>query len=438
MIRRYARSGMRAIWSDERKLEIWWNVERSACEGMAACGQIPESVVEALQNAQPPSPEEVLEVERVTRHDVAAFVQCMEASVGTEVGRFIHLGLTSSDILDTTFAIQLRDAADLLLADLDELAKAIKRRAFEHKWTPMIGRSHGIHAEPTTFGLVLAVWYDEVQRHIDRLKAARKRIAVGKISGAVGTFANISPEVEAHVMAALGLSAAPISTQIVQRDRHAEFFSTLALVASSLEKFAVQIRHWQRTEVAEAEEFFSKGQKGSSAMPHKRNPILSENVTGLARIVRSYSVAAFENVALWHERDISHSSVERMIGPDATVTLDFALARLTGIIEKLLVYPDNMLRNLNQTAGLIFSGRLLVALIRLGGQSREAAYQTVQRVAMEAFHQDSDFEILARADSSIQTSLTDEQLDTCFDLKATLGEVDTLFERVFSSSSAPR
>jgi adenylosuccinate lyase len=431
MIHRYARAGMSAIWSEERKLELWWQVERSACEGMAACGEIPKSVLSALAQAQPPSPEEVLEIERVTHHDVAAFVQCMEAAVGPEAGRFIHLGLTSSDILDTTLAVQLRDAADLLLDDLRELAEAIKNRALEHKWTPIIGRSHGIHAEPTTFGLVLAIWYDEVLRHIDRLTAARARIAVGKLSGAVGTFANVSPAVEAHVMKSLGLSPAPASNQVVQRDRHAELFATLALIASSLEKFAIQIRHWQRTEVAEAEEFFSVGQKGSSAMPHKRNPILSENVTGLARVVRSYAVAAMENVALWHERDISHSSVERMIGPDATITLDFALARLTGIIDKLIVYPNHMRSNLDQTNGLIFSGRLLVALIRHGSMSRENAYQTVQKVAMKAFVEGGKFEVLARADQPIQQSLTGEQLDTCFDLKAALGEVDTLFDRVF-------
>ncbi len=431
MIPRYSRSKMSAIWSEERKLQIWWDVELAACEALAEIGEMPQEAVATLQAATPPSPEEVLEIERVTRHDVAAFVQCMEANVGKKAGRFIHLGMTSSDVLDTTLAIQLRDSAVILQDGLADLQRTLRERAAEHKWTAMIGRSHGIHAEPITLGLVFAIWHDEVGRHIDRLTAATERIAVGAISGAVGTFANLSPRIEELVCKKLKLGQAPASSQVIQRDRHAEFFCVLALIASSLEKFAVQVRHWQRTEVLEAEEAFSKGQKGSSAMPHKRNPILSENVTGLCRLVRGYAQTALENVALWHERDISHSSVERVIGPDATVGLDFAMARLTGVIEKLIVYPDNMMRNLELTNGLVYSGRLLVSLIRFAGMGREEAYKMVQRSAMAAYEKRADFREVVDADAEIVAALEPAELERVFDLKEALGEVDTIFKRVF-------
>jgi len=432
MIPRYSRPAIAAIWTDQRRLEIWWEVERTACEAMATLGEIPAEVAESLRQATPPSPERVAEIERITRHDVAAFVQAMEERVGSDAGKYIHLGLTSSDILDTTLAIQLRDAADILLADLHALADAIQDRALEHKWTPIIGRSHGIHAEPTTFGLVLAIWYAEVLRHITRLEEAKRIISVGKLSGAVGNCANVSPEVEAFVCDRLGLTPEPVSNQIVQRDRHAQLFTTLALIASSAEKFAIQIRHWQRTEVLEAEEPFKPGQKGSSAMPHKRNPILTENVTGLCRVVRSYALAAMENVALWHERDISHSSVERMIGPDATVTLDFLLHRLTGVIRELVVYPDNMRRNLTRTRGVVFSGRVLVALIREAGLGREEAYRLVQKSAQEAFDSGEDFEARVWADPEIIDRLGSDTVKVCFDLKAATGRVDEIFDRVFN------
>jgi adenylosuccinate lyase len=432
MIERYARPAMTAIWSGERKLAIWWEIELAACEAMATLGEIPSEAIQTLQKAKPPSVETVAAIERVTRHDTAAFVQAMEQQVGVEAGRFIHLGLTSSDIADTALSVQLKEAADLLLTDLDELSDVIESRAIEHKKTPMIGRTHGVHAEPTTFGLVLANWYAEVQRHVRRLTAARDQIAVGKISGAVGNFANVSPRVESYVCAKLGLQAALVSSQVIQRDRHAEFFTCLALIASSIEKFAVQVRHWQRTEVLEAEEAFRKGQKGSSAMPHKRNPILSENVTGLSRMVRSYALAAMENVALWHERDISHSSVERLIAPDATVTLDFLLARFTGIIENLIVYPENMLRNLDISQGLIFSGRLLVQLIKKGGLGREEAYKLVQRNAKAAYDAGGSFRETVEADSEVVERLGRDEIAACFDLSAAIGEVSTIFNRVFN------
>ena len=434
MIPRYSRPEMSSIWSEERKLQIWWEVELAACEALAEIGEMPQEAIAALRAASAPSPEAVLEIERVTRHDVAAFVQCMEAVTGKEAGRFIHLGMTSSDVLDTTYAIQLRDAADLLLADLKSFRAVIRTRAFEHKWTPMIGRSHGIHAEPITFGLALAVWYDEVARHITRLTDARERVAVGAISGAVGTFANIPSKVEALVCKKLGLTPEAVSNQVIQRDRHAELFAVFGLIASSFEKFAVQVRHWQRTEVLEAEEAFRKGQKGSSAMPHKRNPILSENVTGLARLVRGYALPAMENVALWHERDISHSSVERVIGPDATIGLDFLISRFSRVLENLIVYPENMMRNLELTNGLIYSGRLLVMLIRKGGLGREEAYKLVQRAAMQTFEQGGNFRNVVEADDSVTGLLKKSEVDECFDLMSAIGEVDTIFDRVFGDS----
>jgi len=428
---------MAAIWSEQRKLEIWWQVELQACEAMYELGEMPadtaDELIAALRRADAPTPEAVLEIERVTRHDVAAFVQCMEEQTGKAAGRFIHLGMTSSDVLDTTLAIQLRDAAEIIQTDLVALAEAIKAKALEHKHTTMIGRSHGIHAEPITLGLVLAIWYDEVQRHIDRLEAASERVAFGKISGAVGTFANLDPEIEVRALAKLGLQCAPASSQVVQRDRHAELFSVFALIASSIEKFSVQVRHWQRTEVLEAEEAFRKGQKGSSAMPHKRNPILSENVTGLCRVVRAAAVPAMENVALWHERDISHSSVERVMGPDATIALNFLLNRFTGVVRDLIVYPENMMTNLGKTKGLVYSGRLLVTLIRRAGLGREEAYKLVQKSAMEAFESGGDFRDAVDSNAKINDLLDAAALADVFDLTKATGQVDYIFNRVFGS-----
>src|SRR5690606_28265265 len=373
MVPRYARPAMTAIWSAENRYRIWFEIEAHATDALAELGTVPKSAAKALWDWWATGPaidvDAIDAIEAVTKHDVIAFLTWVAENVGEEA-RFMHQGMTSSDVLDTCLAVQLTQAADILLADLDALLEAIKRRAFEHKLTPTIGRSHGIHAEPVTFGLKLAEAYAEFSRGKDRLLAARAEIATCAISGAVGTFANIDPRVEAHVAQKLGLSIEPVSTQVIPRDRHAMFFATLGVIASSIERLAVEVRHLQRTEVLEAEEYFSPGQKGSSAMPHKRNPVLTENLTGLARMVRSSSLPAMENVALWHERDISHSSVERMIGPDATVTLDFALARMTGVIDKLLVYPDNMLKNMNKFRGLVHSQRVLLALTQ-AGVSRE-------------------------------------------------------------------
>ena len=437
MIPRYSRDVIANIWTEERKLEIWFEVELAAVEGWAKLGVVPDEASSHIREHAILDVERVKEIERITRHDVAAFVQSLEESVGEEHGRWIHFGMTSSDVLDTTLAIQLRDAADILLEDLDNLMAAIKRRAEEHKMTPMIGRSHGIHAEITTFGHVLATWYDEVRRGKSRLEAAREQIAYGKVSGAVGTFANVPPAVEAHVCEKLGLSAAPSSTQIVQRDRHAEYFSALALIASSLEKFAVQVRHMQRTEVNEAEEKFHAGQKGSSAMPHKRNPVLSENVTGLARMVRSAVLPAMENVALWHERDISHSSVERIIGPDATVLLDFALVRMTGVIDNLVVYPERMQRNIDLSRGLPYSQAILLELVKVGN-SRQSAYKMVQSVAMKAWEEGLDFKKLATEDEAMLEQLGAERLEACFSIDRALAHIPDIFERVFGSSEQPR
>lgn len=433
MIPRYTRPEMQELWTEERKLQVWFEVELAAVEGWAKVGLVPEEAAEAIRAKAVLDVARVQEIERVTRHDVAAFVQSLEESVGEEYGRWIHFGMTSSDVLDTTLAILLRDAADILIEDLDEMMVVIKRRAFEHKMTPMIGRSHGIHAELTTFGHILAIWYDETARAKTRLLAAREQIAIGKISGAVGTFSNIEPEVEAFVCEKLGLSPAPASSQIVQRDRHAEFFAALGLIASSLEKFAVQIRHMQRTEVGEAEERFSKGQKGSSAMPHKRNPVLTENVTGLARVVRSAMTPAMENVALWHERDISHSSVERMIGPDATATLDFAIRRMTRVIDQLVVYPEKMQRNIDQTRGLPFSQSILLALIK-AGTSRQEAYALTQRVAMKSWEHGLDFYDEVISSDDIKAHLSAETIEECFSVERSLRHIPTIFERVFGEA----
>ncbi|TNE33293.1 MAG: adenylosuccinate lyase [Alphaproteobacteria bacterium] len=435
MVPRYARPAMTAIWEPEAKYRIWFEIEAHATEKLGELGVVPESAAKALWDWWATDPkidvEAIDAIEAVTKHDVIAFLTWVAENVGDEA-RFMHQGMTSSDVLDTTLAVQLARAADILLADLDELLTAIKRRAEEHKYTPTIGRSHGIHAEPVTFGLKLAQAYAEFDRCRKRLVAAREEIATCAISGAVGTFANIEPEVEAHVAERLGLSIEPVSTQVIPRDRHAMFFSVLAVIASSIERLAVEIRHLQRTEVLEAEEYFSPGQKGSSAMPHKRNPILTENLTGQARMIRAYALPALENVALWHERDISHSSVERFIGPDATITLDFALARLTGVIDKLLVYPDRMQANLDRMGGLVHSQRVLLALTQ-AGVSREDAYRLVQRNAMKVWESDGKLSLLdlLKADDEVTAALSPRELEEKFDLGYHFKHVDTIFARVF-------
>ena len=435
MIPRYARPEMVSIWSPETKFRIWFEIEAHACDAQAALGVIPKENAEAVWRAKDAEFDvaRIDEIEAVTKHDVIAFLTHLSEIVGADAARFVHQGMTSSDVLDTTFNIQLVRAADLLIADTEGLLAALKKRAFEHKDTVRIGRSHGIHAEPTTMGLTFARFYAEMERNLRRLRTARQEVATGAISGAVGTFANIDPAVEAHVCDALGLSPEPISTQVIPRDRHAAFFAALGVVASSIENVATEIRHMQRTEVLEAEEFFSKGQKGSSAMPHKRNPVLTENLTGLARIVRSAVVPALENVALWHERDISHSSVERMIGPDATITLDFALARLTGVIDKLVVYPEAMMKNLDRFRGLVHSQRVLLALTQ-AGVSREDAYALVQRNAMKVWEDGADFMAELKADPGVRAALTEAQIEEKFDLAYHTKHVDTIFARVFNSA----
>ncbi|MBL4541562.1 MAG: adenylosuccinate lyase [Rhodobacteraceae bacterium] len=432
MIPRYSRPEMAAIWSPGTKFRIWFEIEAHACDAQAALGVIPRANAEAVWRAKDAEFDvaRIDAIERETRHDVIAFLTHLGEIVGPEEARFVHQGMTSSDVLDTAFNIQLTRAADLLLADIDGLLAALKTRAMEHKHTVTIGRSHGIHAEPTTFGLKLATMYAEMDRNRARLRAARAEIATGAISGAVGTFANIDPAVEAHVCDRLGLIPEPVSTQVIPRDRHAMFFATLGVIASSIERIATEIRHLQRTEVLEAEEYFSKGQKGSSAMPHKRNPVLSENLTGLARLVRMAVIPAMENVALWHERDISHSSVERAIGPDATVTLDFALVRLTGVIANLVVYPDRMRANLDRLGGLVHSQAVLLALTQKG-LSREAAYAAVQRNAMPVWETGADFRALLKADPEVAAHLTPAEIDARFDLAPHLAHVDTIFARVF-------
>lgn len=438
MVPRYARPEMTAIWSAENRFRIWFEIEAHATDALADLGTVPKSAAKALWDWWATNP--VIDVaaidaiEAVTKHDVIAFLTWVSENVGEEA-RFMHQGMTSSDVLDTCLAVQLAQAADLLIADLDALLAAIKRRAFEHKLTPTIGRSHGIHAEPVTFGLKLAQAYAEFDRCKARLIAARAEVATCAISGAVGTFANIDPRVEAHVAAKLGLSIEPVSTQVIPRDRHAMFFATLGVVAASIERLATEVRHLQRTEVLEAEEYFSPGQKGSSAMPHKRNPILTENLTGLARMVRSAVVPALENVALWHERDISHSSVERFIGPDATITLDFALARLTGVIDKLLIYPERMQKNLDRMGGLVHSQRVLLALTQVGA-SREDSYLLVQRNAMRVWESDGQLSLLEllKADAEVTARLTAAQLTELFDLGYHMKHVDTIFDRVFGAA----
>jgi adenylosuccinate lyase len=431
MIERYARQAMTAVWQPENKFRIWLDIESHACDALASLGVIPKESAEAVRERGAFQIDRIDAIEREVKHDVIAFLTNLAENVGPEA-RFVHQGMTSSDVLDTCLSVQLMQATDILLADLDTLLAALKRRAFEHKYTACIGRSHGIHAEPTTFGLKLASAYAEFDRNKDRLAAARREIATCAISGAVGTFANIDPRVESHVAEAMGLQIEPISTQIIPRDRHAMFFATLAVIASSIERLATEIRHLQRTEVLEAEEHFTAGQKGSSAMPHKRNPILTENLTGLARMVRSAVIPALENVALWHERDISHSSVERMIGPDATVTLDFALDRLATVIDGLVVYPANMARNLNHLGGLVHSQRVLLALTQ-NNVSRENAYRLVQRHAMAVWQDGEDFLSLLQADPDIAAALSPADLDGLFDFGFHTKNVDTVFDRVFRS-----
>jgi len=431
MIPRYSRPEMTAIWEPESKFRIWFEIEAHATDALADLGVVPKEAAEAIWAKGKFDVARIDEIEREVKHDVIAFLTNVAENVGEEA-RFMHQGMTSSDVLDTCLAVQLARASDILLADIDALLAAIKKRAYEHKFTPTIGRSHGIHGEPVTFGLKLAQAYAEFERNRERLVAARKEIATCAISGAVGTFANIDPRVEEHVAEKLGLTVEPISTQVIPRDRHAQFFATLGVIASSVERLAVEIRHLQRTEVLEAEEYFSPGQKGSSAMPHKRNPILTENLTGLARMVRSYALPAMENVALWHERDISHSSVERMIGPDATITLDFSLARLTGVIEKLLIYPQRMQKNLDRMGGLVHSQRVLLALTQ-AGISREDSYRIVQRNAMKVWESDGEIALLdlLKADPDVSAKLSDAELEERFNLDYHFKHVDTIFTRVF-------
>jgi len=437
MIPRYSRPEMTAIWDPENKFRIWFEIEAHACDAQAELGVIPKSAAEEVWKKGAWEIDRIDEIERETRHDVIAFLTNLAEYVG-EDARFVHQGMTSSDVLDTCLSVQLKQASDILLADLDGLLKALETRAREHKDTVCIGRSHGIHAEPTTFGLKLAGHYAEFARCRDRLVAARAEIATCAISGAVGTFANIDPAVEAHVADKMGLTIEPVSTQVIPRDRHAMFFATLGVIASAVERLSVEVRHLQRTEVREAEEFFAAGQKGSSAMPHKRNPILTENLTGLARVVRAAVTPALENVALWHERDISHSSVERMFGPDATVTLDFALVRLTGVVEKMMVYPDAMNANMEKLGGLVHSQRVLLALTQ-AGLSREDAYQAVQRNAMKVWalpeaEREGAFLGFLKSDDEVAAKISADDLEASFDLGYHTKHVDTIFARVFGSA----
>ena len=431
MIPRYSREIMTKIWSPENKYQKWLDVEILACEAMVKLGKIPQSALKNIKKNVSIKVERIEEIEKTTKHDVIAFLTSLTEKVG-EDGRFIHMGLTSSDVLDTALAVQLKESAEILLEDIDRLLTVLKRRAFENKNTLMIGRSHGIHAEPITFGLKMALWYQEMQRNRQRLIRAKESVSFGKISGAVGTFSFIDPFVEEYVCGKLGLKPAPVSSQIVQRDRHAEFFTTLAIIASSIDKFAQEIRLLQRTEVREAEEYFSPGQKGSSAMPHKRNPILSENLTGLARLVRSYAVAALEDIALWHERDISHSSVERVIGPDATIVLDFMLYRFTNMMDKLVIYPEKMIYNLNMTHGVIFSQMVLLALIEKG-TTREDAYALVQKNAMKSWKEGLEFKNLLEKDSTVTKYLRKKELTAIFNVNNFLKNLDFIFSRVFGN-----
>ena len=432
MIQRYSRPDMVAIWAPATKFQIWYEIEAHACDAMADLGVIPRANADAVWQAKDVEFDvaRIDEIEAVTRHDVIAFLTHLAEHIGNDEARFVHQGMTSSDVLDTCFNVQLTRAADLLIADIQHLLQSLKRRAFEHKHTIRIGRSHGIHAEPTTMGLTFARFYAEMDRNLSRMRDARAEISTGAISGAVGTFANIDPAVEEHVCNKLGLVPEPISTQVIPRDRHAAFFATLGVIGSSIENIATEIRHMQRTEVLEAEEFFSAGQKGSSAMPHKRNPILTENLTGLARLIRMAVVPAMENVTLWHERDISHSSVERNIGPDTTITLDFALSRLTSVVDNLVVYPNNMIANMNKFRGLIMSQRVLLALTQ-AGISREDSYKLVQRNAMKVWEEGKDFQTELLADTDVLAALSPQEIEEKFNLEYHTKHVDTIFKRVF-------
>ena len=432
MIPRYTRSEMAKIWTEQRKFETWLEIELLVCEAFSKLGEIPAEAVRVIKEKACFDVNRVNEIEKVTKHDVIAFLTNVGESIGP-FSKYLHYGLTSSDILDTSLALLLKEASELILQDLHRLLEVLKEKAFQHKETLMIGRTHGVHAEPITFGLKMALWHDETKRNLARMERAKEAVSVGKISGAVGTFAHIPPFVEEFVCSRLGLKPASISTQIVQRDHHAEFFTTLAIIASSIEKFSVELRHLQRTEVLEAEEYFSKGQKGSSAMPHKRNPVSSENLSGLARLIRSYSIAALENIPLWHERDISHSSVERVIAPDATILIDYMLNRFTSLIENLIVYPENMKANLERMGGLIYSEAVLLLLTKKG-LSREEAYGVVQRNAMRVWEKGEDFKTLLSQDEVIERLLTQEDLDAAFDIRAHLKHVDDIFQRVFGES----
>ncbi|HYE12895.1 MAG TPA: adenylosuccinate lyase [Pyrinomonadaceae bacterium] len=432
MIERYTLPEMGALWSERNKFEKWLEVELAVCEAHAEMGTIPREAVEEIKGRAAFTVERIREIEKTTDHDVIAFTTALAESIG-EPARFVHYGLTSSDVVDTANALLLRDACGLLLDKLDALASVLRRRAFEFRRTPQIGRTHGVHAEPTSFGLTFALWFDETRRNRARLERAREVVSTGKISGAVGAFAHLDPEVEERVCARLGLKAAPVSTQVIQRDVYAEYLTTLAIVASSLEKFALQVRHWQRTEVREAEERFRAGQKGSSAMPHKRNPILSERICGMARVVRGYAVVGLEDVALWHERDISHSSAERVVLPDASIALDYMLAKTASLLDNLVVYPERMLENLNLTRGLVFSGQLLLALTR-AGVSREEAYAWVQRNAMRAWDEGGDFRALVLDDADITARLGRDAAARVFSLETYLRNVDAVFRRVFGES----
>ncbi|HHL39420.1 MAG TPA: adenylosuccinate lyase [Deltaproteobacteria bacterium] len=436
MIERYTREEMGRLWTAEKRFGTWLDVEIYACEAMAAKGVVPERALETIKKKAGFDIRRIEEIERTVKHDVIAFLTSVAEHVGPD-SRYIHMGLTSSDVLDTSLAVLLKEAATIIIKDIKELMRALKRRAMEHRDTVMIGRSHGIHAEPMTFGLKMALWYEEARRNLERMEQARETISCGKLSGAVGTFSAVDPYVERYVLRKLGLKPEPVATQVVQRDRHAHFFSTLAVVASSVEKIAVEVRHLQRSEVLEAEEYFSEGQKGSSAMPHKRNPVLSENLTGLARLVRGYAVSAMENVALWHERDISHSSVERVIAPDATILVDFMLARVTGVVKNLVVYPANMRRNLDRLGGLVFSQKVLLRLIEKG-LTREQAYALVQRNAMKVWKGEGDLKSLLKKDQDVLERLDEKEIEECFDLEPYLRHVDYLYRRVFGGSGRAR
>ena len=436
MIDRYTLPEMGALWSEETKFQKWLDVEIAVCEVHAEMGTIPREALEQIKSEAKFSVDRIHEIEKTTDHDVIAFTTNLAESIG-EAARFVHYGLTSSDVVDTANALLLRDACDILLKKIDVLLPVLKRRAHEFKNTPQVGRTHGIHAEPTSFGLTFALWYDEMRRNRERLVKARGAVAVGKISGAVGAFAHLDPQVEEGVCEKLGLKPAPVSTQIVQRDSYAEYLCTLAILASSLEKFALQVRHWQRTEIREAQEKFKPGQKGSSAMPHKRNPILSERICGMARLVRANSIVGLENIALWHERDISHSSAERVVLPDSSIATDYMLDKMASLIDGLIVYPDRMLENLQATRGLIFSGQLLLALTN-AGVARETAYELVQRNAMKAWDEDGDFETSVLADKEIRAHLSEEKIARVFSLDTYLRNVDRVFARVFGEKAAAK